>query len=283
MGQQRDRKRQAQKRRAEAARVTAKRQRLREDRREAARKAVEDGERRGCLFCRRSDGGFRSVEHIFPEGVGNQDLILPAGVVCDRCNHEVCSPLDAALCDFGPVAMMRTVHGIPSKRGKVPVFKFDNGSLSGGKPGELFLDLDSQKWSKPAVPAGDGRVQWGFTAKRHDMTAKRVAKVHRALVKMAVECAWLDLGEERLLSEEFDRERDIVMRGGHHGYLLLPKEGVPDEEVSLSYQQFTRNEDKHPLLFVLARFWGVQLVTDTLFPMPQGKDIPESFASVHPF
>jgi len=34
------------------------------------------------------------VEHIVSEALGNVTLILPPGVVCDRCNHGTLSRLD---------------------------------------------------------------------------------------------------------------------------------------------------------------------------------------------
>jgi hypothetical protein len=39
-------------------------------RRIAREREVGQGAQRGCLFCRESDGGFTSVEHIFPESLG---------------------------------------------------------------------------------------------------------------------------------------------------------------------------------------------------------------------
>ncbi len=131
---------------------------------EAPRSPVTEAERRrGCLFCRRSDGGFTSVEHIFPESLGNKELLLPAGVVCDRCNNQVLSPLDNALRQFPLVAMMRTMYGIQSKSGKQPTFTFDNGSLSSIRPGELDLNLASKKWHKEGLPAPPGYTSWSFT------------------------------------------------------------------------------------------------------------------------
>jgi hypothetical protein len=202
--------------------------------------------------------------------------------VCDRCNHEVLSPLDAALCDFGPIAMMRTIHGVPSKSGNMPAFKFDNGRLSCRTPGELFLELDSGKWHEDGKPASPGRSAWSFTAKRHDMTPKRLSKLHRALVKLAVEYAWLDLGEERLLSDEFARERDIVLHGGHRGYVVMRRKGDADTSLRFEYRDMRRAADDHPLLAMAAAFWGVPLITDSLFPEPPAK-VPPALATVHPF
>jgi hypothetical protein len=226
--------------------------------------ATGNGEQLGCLFCRRTDGGFKSREHIFPESLGNHTKVLPPGVVCDRCNHEVCSRLDAALCDFAPVSFMRTMHAIPSKRGKLPSFQFDNGSFAATGPGELALQLDSEKWRSRDVRRPDGRTEWSFTAQRNEGTPKRLSLVHRALVKMAAECAWLDEGDDLLLSEVFDRERDIVMRGRHHGYLIIPKKGLPAADISLEYLRPNRASDGVAFMSIHTRFWGVSIATDTL-------------------
>jgi len=86
-------------------------------------------ERRGCLFCKRKDGGFTTQEHIFPESLGNTELVLPPGVVCDRCNNEKLSTLDQTICDFMPISLRRTMLGIPSKAGKIPGFRFSEGTI----------------------------------------------------------------------------------------------------------------------------------------------------------
>jgi hypothetical protein len=252
-------------------------------RRDASVRGAVDGRRRGCLFCRRSDGSFTSVEHIFPESLGNKELVLPVGVVCDRCNNQALSPLDRALCDFPPVAMMRTLHGVESKAGKRPIFKFDNGSLGSNRPGHIQLDLASRKWHKDGLPAPPGHTSWSFTAQRSDMTEERFAMVHRALTKIAVECAWLDLGEERLLSPEFDRERRIVLDGGHHGYLIIPKQGAPeDASIWMTHLPVRRKTDGQPYLGMVAHFQGFRLVSDTLNPRPQG-NVPDLDAIIYPF
>lgn len=93
----------------------AERYQRREQRRLARERGAEDGARRGCLICRRSDGGFTTEEHIVPESLGNSEKILPYGVVCDRCNHEVCAQLDEALCTFMPIQMLRTLRQQPTK------------------------------------------------------------------------------------------------------------------------------------------------------------------------
>lgn len=251
------------------------------ERRAAAIRGAEEGRERGCLFCRRSDGGFTSQEHIVPESLGNVEKVLPVGVVCDRCNSGVLSQVDAALCDFGPFAMMKTIYGIPSKAGKMPEVKFDNGRLYARSPGDLVVQL-APKWRKDIL-APPGQVGFQFTLQRHDATPRRLSKVHRALVKQAVELAWLDMEPDRLLSAEFDRERHIVLYGGHHGYLILPNDATPvPNNITLHYAPFVRNGDAQPFLFIVASYWGVHIATDTLQAEPQGA-VPEDFAVVHRF
>ena len=72
-------------------------------------------------------GGFTAEEHPIPESLGNATLVLPRGVVCDRCNRSPLSVLDKTLVEFFPVKLRRTTLGVPTKTGSVPAT-----SLSGG-------------------------------------------------------------------------------------------------------------------------------------------------------
>lgn len=99
-------------------------------------------------------------------------------------HHEVCAPLDEALCSFLPMATLRAAYRVPSKAGKLPSVRFDNGTLEATSPGDVLLTLDSGRWRKD-LPAPPGRRAFSFTAKRHDITPKRQSLVHRALVKQA--------------------------------------------------------------------------------------------------
>src|SRR5580704_10566091 len=103
--------------------------RQRRERREQAVFWRKTAGQRGCLFCRRSDGGFTSTEHAFPESLGNSELVLPPGVVCDRCNNGILSQLDQEICNFAPIAMRRTVLGIESKSGKLPLLRCVQGTV----------------------------------------------------------------------------------------------------------------------------------------------------------
>ncbi|MDE3202836.1 MAG: hypothetical protein KGQ66_01280, partial [Acidobacteriota bacterium] len=169
-----------------------------------------DGERRGCLFCRQRDGGFNSREHILPESLGNTELILAQGVVCDRCNHQTLSTLDPVICDFTPISTRRTMLGVPSNVSmptrcvRVPFQRRDNGFLARRLRGgpDLTVPLQSTRRShkRDRTPT-DGRVllQWKFSGGRR-LTARYASQLSRALLKAALECAWVDQGDMMLES-----------------------------------------------------------------------------------
>jgi len=47
-------------------------------------------------------------------------------------------------------------------------------------------------------------------------------------------------------------------------------------ESGMEYATLTRDQDGHPLMFIVARFWSVPFVTDSLFPAPTGA-VPDDF------
>ena len=104
-----------------------------------------------CLYCKQSDVPFTSVEHVIPESLGNQGLrgkppmVLPKGVVCDRCNHGKLSNLDNALIDFSPISLMRTRYGVRSKRGALPSAKLGNARLRSLSPGNILIEPGSSQ------------------------------------------------------------------------------------------------------------------------------------------
>jgi hypothetical protein len=206
------------------------------------------------------------VEHIFPEALGNTELLLPVGVVCDRCNHGPLAEADEALSRFLPIDLMRTWHGIPSKSGKLPSFNFDNGALRCIRPGDIHLQLDSYK-GQPNDSSGTGAHGMSFSAWRNEGTPRRLRNVHRALLKMAVEFAWMDLGEDEALGADFDHLRERVLNGQHGGYLVFPEKIDAAEEISFQYERHNALGD-HPVIAMLASFWGFPLFTDSHHAKP---------------
>ncbi len=71
-----------------------------------------------CLFCR-SDGPFRTQEHIIPESLGNDDLIL-AGHVCDSCQNYFGKEVESYVLGKTSFAVWRAMLGIRTKSGVFP-------------------------------------------------------------------------------------------------------------------------------------------------------------------
>jgi hypothetical protein len=82
---------------------------------------------------------FQDPEHMLPDSLGNVDHVLPPGVVCDRCNHGPLAIVDNALLEYPPISFMRVVRGVPTKAGKYPFAKFDNGTLTCRGPGDILI------------------------------------------------------------------------------------------------------------------------------------------------
>src|SRR4051794_15245208 len=106
-----------------------------------------------CMFCLRDDGGFRSEEHVLPESIGNHETTLPAGFICDLCNNGPLSACDQALVQCPPLALLKTVQSIRSKKKKLPRAEF-------GKAGVFALDDEANIYVRipdsNAVTNGDG-------------------------------------------------------------------------------------------------------------------------------
>jgi hypothetical protein len=76
-----------------------------------------------CLFCKQSSKSSKSVEHIIPESIGNKRAILPAGVVCDKCNNYFACKVEAPVLSHDSMRNIRAWYRVPNKRGKHPTLK----------------------------------------------------------------------------------------------------------------------------------------------------------------
>lgn len=69
-----------------------------------------------CIFCNSPNP--KSVEHVIPESLGNDDLVL-VDEVCGACNAAF-SAVENYVLSKTPVAVWRTLLGIKTKKGKLP-------------------------------------------------------------------------------------------------------------------------------------------------------------------
>jgi hypothetical protein len=170
-----------------------------------------------------------SREHVFPESVGNEDLVLPPGVVCDRCNNGSLSVLDKAFCDLHPINLRRTLLGIPNRNGTIPTVRYSGGTLkfiSGGDGGDPILEIrstTSPRLVSAPTQLEDGRVEVtlkGSGGRR--MTEKYAAQLSRSLLKIALESGWIDHGQQ-MYEPRFDYLRSVILGVRFKGLFAIYK------------------------------------------------------------
>ena len=62
----------------------------------------------------------KSEEHIIPKSLGNDDLILPKGIICDKCNNYFSTNIEKQFLSLESISLLRSYHLIPSRKNKVP-------------------------------------------------------------------------------------------------------------------------------------------------------------------
>ncbi len=229
---------------------------------------AEEGRRRGCLFCRQSDGGFTTIEHIIPESLGNTGLVLPNGVVCDRCNNGPLSILDKSLCDFMPLKARQIMLGVPAKSGEVPALRYSNGTMTHRAPDNVVINTASGRPAIRETTRVGNRVdlQVNFGGGRR-LNGRYASELSSALLKAALEAAWLDHGE-RTLDSAFDHVRQAVLGAPRDGFFAVTRRGDPEHlGIELQYSVRVDESGREGLTLACAIF-GSSMATDSLLPQP---------------
>lgn len=71
-----------------------------------------------CIFCKQISDSSKSVQHIIPESLGNKDLILPSGTVCDSCNQYFAIKIEKPMLEMKYFQNVRFRNQIKSKKGR---------------------------------------------------------------------------------------------------------------------------------------------------------------------
>lgn len=165
-----------------------------------------------CIYCLSSKGNFSSEEHIYPESLGNNELLLPRGVVCDKCNNEILSGLDSHLVNHDIFSMLR-VMCLPynTKSGKFPEAVFQNMKAKKIAPRKIVFDVhNSSKLNKgfdtEAIENGVkikispvGRIPFDPT------------ELGRALFKISLGMICWHNGVDEVLKNKYDLARDFIL------------------------------------------------------------------------
>lgn len=71
-----------------------------------------------CIYCKERSDASRSVEHVIPQSLGNQTLVLSPGVVCDGCNNYFARKVEKPFLDAPLIRVLRHRQFLPGKRGR---------------------------------------------------------------------------------------------------------------------------------------------------------------------
>lgn len=208
---------------------------------------------RGCLYCG-TLAPKAGEEHVLSVALGNWFWVIPPNVVCDSCNNEILSALDAKLQAHPFISLVRTAAGISGRLGQPPKVNATNLKLSRGADGDLLLE--------PSHPRHVSRTaeETRFTAKWTNFGPPQRRAVARSLLKTAVGVLWLARGPDETRRPNYDHVRDAIADVGdvplQHGFGNSP---LPTHALQITVTAFTHA----PGLRVSLDYFGVQLWAQT--------------------
>jgi hypothetical protein len=180
-----------------------------------------------CIYCGSADGDFGSEEHVLPESLAGDRLVIRA--VCARCNNRL-SSLDRVLLDFEPVALLRTIYGPLTKKGKFPRANFRDMTIEKTAPRHIRIHDRSAKAPGPPEPQPDGTVKFTISASgRRPFDPTPLA---RSLFKIGLGLVAHDAGPEMALDDRYEAARAFVLHGTPIGTELWITASRPHPQLS---------------------------------------------------
>jgi hypothetical protein len=191
-----------------------------------------------CIYCLNKSAPFNSEEHIIPEALGNEELILPRGYVCDRCNNGILSRLDNFLLDFEPISFLRVIYSPYTKAGKLPKASYQNISIRKTHPRNVVLTAkDKSGWVKNLKETDNGQTSFSINIKGKKFDPKIIG---RSLYKIALGMVTYDEGAEVAFDPKFDMARAFILEGENFpNNLLILGNGKPKPEITVEHQELS--------------------------------------------
>lgn len=185
-----------------------------------------------CLFCA-SSGPFATLEHIVPESLGNDDLVLK-NEICDKCQNYFGKEIENYVLSKTPIGVWRVLLGIKAKSGKTPSINVaqpteergvfpsihphhDNIGYTLHEDGSVSVDIDDPALVRKIAGAEKGEFILSMSPKVLFMLGRFVCKIGIELL-----CA---ASRDRARSAEYSAAR----RYARHGVLPRIKEAEKKE------------------------------------------------------
>jgi hypothetical protein len=156
------------------------------------------------IFCKSATGPFDTREHILPESLGGGEwAILPDGLLCNQCQNRFGSSIEQqALGDY-PFTHLRILLSIPTKKGKAPWFKFNEGIVKASLQPRSFH-------YEPSAPFKRAMDEGGKTEIRLLAHPMKPHMICRFLLKMALEVVASD-NSEAVFDKKYDKARNFAL------------------------------------------------------------------------
>jgi len=175
-----------------------------------------------CLFCE-STGPFTRPEHIIPEALGNDDLVL-RHEVCDKCNQYFGTNIEAFVLGKTPLGFWRTFLGIQKKRGKLPHVDLSHPKEQKGRWAAIhplhdnLVGFTCHDDYSVSVNVGDSEIAKGIADGTRDQftfvfTPLVLFRMGQFLCKVGLELLCLD-NARAARSNVFDKARKYARKGG---------------------------------------------------------------------
>jgi hypothetical protein len=171
-----------------------------------------------CLFCK-TEGAFRSKEHIIPESLDNDTDILE-NVICEKCQNYLGRKIEKPALEKTNLAFWRSYLGIRTKRNQLPSVNLDppiRGAIPSLHPmTELGIGFTAHKDGSTSIDVSNPWQKKRFLRDKSEyllvMTPWHLSILGKFLGKMGLEfVALTDINYA--LSPEFDRIRSFVRFG----------------------------------------------------------------------
>ena len=107
---------------------------------------------RECPYCKNvilfdednsNESNAKSEEHIIPFSLGNEKIVIPKGVICDRCNNYFAREIEKPFLNNKTINQMRSYHRVPSRKNKIPATPVTRVNINGEYARMVFNDKDN--------------------------------------------------------------------------------------------------------------------------------------------
>ena len=135
-----------------------------------------------CIFCDSEGNSFNREEHLIPESLGGE-IILPQGLVCDKCNNYFGHSVEKKALDSPPISFLRAMLSVQNKRRKFHHHVGLNWEVEGSNSDASFIFPDSRLRS--LIRLGRGQIR---------IPLNGMESICRLMLKMGVECLSMSIG-----------------------------------------------------------------------------------------